>query len=110
MNYLDPAGPRATWSEAAALWLRGTQAAVGHYQQPIRLMHPRAPGMCEWVQFAHEMQELNLDYWTGLIRAATMAREAASSQIEVLADAVGQNVGALAATMGLNGHSNGSKP
>jgi hypothetical protein len=104
-SYLDSGASRGAWSEAAALWTRGAQAVAGQIQEPMRLVHPRAPGMCEWVEFAHELQELNLDYFIGLIRAATIAREAASAQLDVLAGAVGQQVGAL---WGTNGHSNGA--
>jgi hypothetical protein len=107
-NYLDPAGTPGTWSEAVALWTRGAQAVAGQVQQPVRLLHPRAPGMCEWVEFAHELQELNLDYLTGLIRAATIAREAASAHLDGLAGAVGHQVGTLAQTVGRNGHPNGA--
>jgi hypothetical protein len=104
-SYLDSGASGGAWSDAAALWTRGAQAVAGQIQEPMRLVHPRAPGMCEWVEFAHELQELNLDYFTGLIRAATIAREAASAQLDVLAGTVGQQVGAL---WGTNGHSNGA--
>jgi hypothetical protein len=107
-SYLDPEGPWGTWSEAVALWTRGAQAVAGPGQPPMRLVHPRAPGMCEWVEFAHELQELNLDYLTGLVRATTIAREAASTHLDGLAGAVGHHVGAFTRTVGRNGHPNGA--
>jgi peptidoglycan hydrolase CwlO-like protein len=94
-QYLDTARrAQSAWSDATSWWTRSFQDVAGQSRRPLDLVDPTVV-IRQWVEFAQDVQQVNMEYVANLIRAASVAGEAVGQHVDGLASAVERQVDGL---------------